>query len=294
MLFGRRSYCASLLMILTLAFATDASAVCWVCLFDSGVGEYYCQSVAGSGYASCSPVHGFYCEVTGTNFCEVDGCYCARYPALPLEGDGQPAIRTAAGILLFRSQDHLAKEGLDAVLTPSPVRVEFANDFLTPELAAHLISSRAAGVSPAKLQLAGYAAVTTLGPLSRRLLGDNSVGLLLDARPSSTGQHVRISQLVASSLVEASHEIDLAPHSAALCRVRLGGEDLICVVWAQTLRGDVEAASQTHGDFIKAAEAFPVRALATFTTDSPDLQAFNLGTRRAAPSVWGGVAGYYH
>ena len=277
---------------LTILSVSQASATCWVCLYDSGSGQYYCQSVAGWAYANCTPIMDEECQTSAPAYCEHDQCQCQRFPALPDQSASKARSRTSIGALLFRGLDQATVNQLATSITTSPSRLDMPSDVLTPGLAVSLIGEWAA-VDPAQLQLAGYAAATARGPAHRRLLGSQDEGILIDSRPGPGGQHARLSQLIHGTYVESSNEINLGPRSVSLSRVRVGGEDMICLVWAETDRSSDAAEPVTHRQFIEAADAFPTKALAEITADSPRLQTFNLGTSLSMPSPWMASASYH-
>ena len=273
-------------LLITATVVGSAHATCWICLFDGGSGQYYCQSSTGVLPMSCTPNWGEYCTLGGSGWCEEDGCQCARYPALPPDGHVKRAKPLSAGLLLLHGRSPEDHAALLAALPATPFSFDIGDDVVTPDLAAMAI-----GMSAEKLELSAHAAATKQGPINRRLLGENGAGLLVDARPRGTDQHLMISQLYAGSLVESSHEIELPPNRAALCRVRMGEEIYACVIWARSI--EAEADADRHQRFSDAASAYPVRNLVAMQADSPDTRLITYAKRPTGPSPWGRMASFF-
>jgi hypothetical protein len=234
-----------------------------------------------------------YCDISTTSYCEVDGCYCARYPALPADPEPGLRLRNTIGILLFQGSTQAAHERMLASLTEMPVAFALTDDIASPENSARAISAHSSGVNWADLELAGYSAVTKRGPAANRLLGEDSQGILADCRPSNAGQHVRVAQLVAASKVESFHEIELGTDRAALCRMKIGSKSYACVIWARSTDSADGAAADIQRRFTEAANAFPARNGAALHGDSPELRLFAFSRAHAVNSPWTSIAAYY-
>jgi len=290
-----RTRAATILLtaVASLLAATPALSTCWICLWDGGVEQFYCQSVSGYAESHCVPQAGMYCDISQTSYCEVDGCYCARYPALPSDGTPGVPTRNTIGMLLFQGSSPGAQARMISSLSEQPVAFALSDEIATPEICARAIASHSSGLDWSDLELAGYSAVTKRGPVANRLLGEDDQGVVADCRPSRHGQHLRVAQLVAASAVTSYHEIEVAPNQAALCLMSVGGRSYACVIWALSNDGVEGGAADIQRRFTEAADAFSARNGALLHGDSPKLSQFEFGRGRSVDSPWGSIAAFY-
>lgn len=284
----------ALSMLFSALTASAASATCWICLLDGGSGQFYCQSAVGTEAISCTPNWYAYCTLGEEHYCEEDGCQCARFPALPPEEELAARAPSSVGLLLLHGRDAAAQKNLLAAISESRVSFDIEDAVVTPEIAANALVAIDPRVRADDLELAGYAAATKRGAVTRRLLGENNEGLLIDARVSQLGQHVMLSQLVGGSVAISSREFELAPNRAAVCPVQLGGDSFACVIWARRLDSESKTDAERHNRFIEAADAFPIRHFVAFRADSPEPNSITYQNLPSAkPSAWGRMASYF-
>ncbi len=288
-----RSGIAAVMLAAALLASLSSSvfAHCWTCLYDSGVGQWYCQSVAGIAAGTCVPVQDEMCNLGTIASCDYDGCSCQRYPAIKLGKKPLGAPPSSVGILLFRGATPDQHRALLASLSESPKQWEIGDAVVTPSLAVQVIVAGKPELLANELELAGYTAVTKRGFATSRILGEGNKGMLVDARLSRVGQNVRISRLNGETKVESTSEMELLPHRALLCKVRIGESQFACVIWARTAMRGSEGVTPEHDRFTNAAQAYPTQNIAKFSGDSPDIGLFDLGP--APGSTWGSFAAYY-
>lgn len=282
-------------VLMLLAFivgASSASAHCWTCLYDIGLGQWYCQSVAGLAGGTCVPVLDDVCQLGSVATCEYDGCTCQRYPALKLGKKPLGPPPSSVGVMLLRGATTEQQQALLSGVTESPTQIDVGDNVVSPDLAIREIARLNQAVHADALQLAGYAAVTKRGFATSRILGAGERGVLVDARLSHIGQRVRVSRLGSATRIESTNEVELAPNRAMFCKVNVGDEQYVCVIWARTVPRSSNGMSQEHQQFTDAAVAFKSQGLVEFQGDSPDIRLFDL--EQLSPSPWANVATYYH
>lgn len=288
---------AALGLLSLLVLPPQSSATCWSCAYGEGVG-WYCYSIAGEGAAQCEPDWNEPCVLIGSATCGTDGCQCYRFPARKFAaGTSRPNLHTyTLGVLLLKGRESSVHTRLLTGLESVPRVVEAGDDLLTPRLAVRAVMELQPEVGVDDLVLAGYAAASRRGLAVARILGDDGKGVLVDVRGAGDLSHVRVSQLLKSSTVQASHDFDLSGDRVAVSKVSLGGESFACVVWAvrQEEPAGETSAPNSHRRFIEAASSFSAADFAKFSADHPKLESLDNSGNRVGPGwSWAPMTVYY-
>lgn len=282
--------------IFLLMGSSVARATCWQCAWDPGVEQWYCYSTTGAGAADCIPVSGDYCELAGQSTCDQDHCVCQRYPVALYPKKPQPLAPTNFQVLLLRGEGMADRTAMMARLSTSPIQLDLEGRQFSPELAARKLAGLVNGMPEASVEHVGFSATSRRGPAVSRLVGEDGIGVVLEAIARAGGAHVRVSQVVADSDLRSWREVELQGGRAVVFGVRLGGEDLACVAWAGQVVDQASGASRAteeHHRFVEAATGFRSRRMMTIHADSPTPSIPAPAAPRHPPVGWGELAILY-